>query len=157
MQLIARGKSKRGALDCNDGGLREQEPAQPVAKGVQGAAGNGDASPGTSVVSTGSDASVTTPAQICIVLSCWCSIAVDWWTLVGSCTAPRSLKPLDDGSCSRGCGDLIRTRLWRGSIFLRPQAQKESLHPCRGGFIFFWSGGARDASEDASSFASVSH
>jgi len=44
MQLIAGSKSKRGALDCNHGGLREQEPAQPVAEGVQGAAGDGDAS-----------------------------------------------------------------------------------------------------------------
>ena len=43
MQLIAGGKGKRGALDCNHGGLREQESAQPVAEGVQGAAGDGDA------------------------------------------------------------------------------------------------------------------
>ena len=44
MQLIAGGKGKRGALDCKYGRLREQEPAQPVAEGVQGAAGDGDAS-----------------------------------------------------------------------------------------------------------------
>ena len=44
MQLIAGSKSKGGALDCKYGGLREQEPAQPVAEGVQGAAGDGDAS-----------------------------------------------------------------------------------------------------------------
>ena len=43
MQLIAGSKSKGGALDCKYGGLREQEPAQPVAKGVQGAAGDGHA------------------------------------------------------------------------------------------------------------------
>ena len=43
MQLIAGSKGKRGALDCKHGGLREQEPAQPVAKGVQGAEGDGDA------------------------------------------------------------------------------------------------------------------
>ena len=43
MQLIAGSKSKGGALDCNHGGLREQEPAQPIAKGVQGEAGDGDA------------------------------------------------------------------------------------------------------------------
>ena len=43
MQLIAGGKSKGGALNCKHGGLREQEPAQPVAEGVQGAAGDGDA------------------------------------------------------------------------------------------------------------------
>ena len=43
MQLIAGGKGKGGALDCNYGGLREQESAQPVAEGVQGAAGDGDA------------------------------------------------------------------------------------------------------------------
>jgi len=43
MQLIARGKSKGGTLDCKHGGLREQEPSQPVAEGVQGAAGDGDA------------------------------------------------------------------------------------------------------------------
>ena len=30
-------------MDCQNGGLREQEPAQPVAEGVQGAAGDGDA------------------------------------------------------------------------------------------------------------------
>ena len=41
MQLIAGGKGKGGALDCKYGGLREQEPAQPVAEGVQGAAGDG--------------------------------------------------------------------------------------------------------------------
>ena len=44
MQLIAGSKSKRGALDCKYGGLREQEPAQSVAEGVQGAADDGDAS-----------------------------------------------------------------------------------------------------------------
>ena len=43
MQLIAGSKSKGGALDCNHGGLREQEPAQPVAEGVQGAASDGNA------------------------------------------------------------------------------------------------------------------
>ena len=43
MQFIAGSKSKGGTLDCNHGGLREQEPAQPVAEGVQGAAGDGDA------------------------------------------------------------------------------------------------------------------
>jgi len=44
MQLIAGSKSKRVALDCKYGGLREQESAQPVEKRVQGAAGDGDAS-----------------------------------------------------------------------------------------------------------------
>ena len=43
MQLIAGSKSKGGALDCKYGGVREQEPAQPIAEGVQGAAGDGDA------------------------------------------------------------------------------------------------------------------
>lgn len=43
MQLIAGSKGEGGTLDCNHGGLREQELAQPVAKGVQGATGNGDA------------------------------------------------------------------------------------------------------------------
>ena len=43
MHFIAGGKGKIGALDCNHGGLREQEPAQPIAKGVQGEAGDGDA------------------------------------------------------------------------------------------------------------------
>ena len=43
MRLIAGSKSEGGTLDCNHGGLREQEPAQPIAKGVQGEAGDGDA------------------------------------------------------------------------------------------------------------------
>ena len=43
MQLIAGCQGKGGALDCNHSGLREQEPAQPVAEGVQGAAGDSDA------------------------------------------------------------------------------------------------------------------
>ena len=47
MQLIAGSKSKRGALDCKYGGLREQEPAQPVAEGVQGEADDGYADAST--------------------------------------------------------------------------------------------------------------
>ena len=46
MQLIPRGKGKGGTLDCKYGGLRDQEPAQPVAEGVHGAAIDGDADAG---------------------------------------------------------------------------------------------------------------
>ena len=35
MQLIAGGNGQGGALDCENGGLREQQLAQPVAKGYK--------------------------------------------------------------------------------------------------------------------------
>ena len=66
MQLIAGSKSKRGALDCNHGGLREQEPAQPVSEGVQGAAGDGHPSSSLKerISKYATNAAVVTPTEV---------------------------------------------------------------------------------------------